>query len=212
MAAREDVDDDTRQRVFDELGAVWLSTPAALARKLGLSEPVVASALAGWVQAGRAIYDLEGGVYRKRELTREPLPAAALRFASKREEEAARILHQGKIAIDEVNESEGRMRVAGRIQYKGRVIPAWFVLDADRRLVEGQCACDYFTRNRLHRGPCDHLLALRAAQRRGISDWIEVVDAQPAGGSAIVTVPRPRSFWERLVLLWQRFLSALRGG
>jgi predicted nucleic acid-binding Zn finger protein len=228
MAAREEVDDDTRQRVFDKLGQVWLSAPAALAEALGLSEPVVASALAGWVQAGRAIYDLESGVYRKRELTREPLPAAALRFASQREEEAARMLHQGKIAVDAVNEHEGRLRVAGRIHYQGRLTAAWFVLDADRRLVEGECACDYFIRNRLHRGPCDHLLALRAAQRRGISDEIAVSAAErPAreptrarvagpesgsvAGGALVSLSSAPSFWQRLARLWQRILSLFAG-
>jgi predicted nucleic acid-binding Zn finger protein len=224
MAAREDVDDGTRRRVFDKLGQSWLSSPATLAKELGLAEPLVASALAGWVQAGRAVYDLESGVYRKRELTREPLPAAALRFASEREAEAARILHQGKVAIDEVHENDGRLRVSGRIEYKGRVTPAWFLLDADRRLVEGDCTCDYFIRNRLHRGPCDHLLALRAAQRRGISDKIRVRDAprsepprereqrahQAARATgALARAPSAPSLWERLILVLKRILSAL---
>jgi predicted nucleic acid-binding Zn finger protein len=235
MAAREDVDDATRQRVFAELGKVWLATPAALASSLGLTEAVTASALGGWVQAGRAVYDLESGVYRKRELSREPLPVAALRFASEREEKAAKLLHQGKISIDEVTESDGRQRVLGRILFKSKVTPAWYVLDADRRLVEGECACDYFIRNRLHRGPCDHLLALRAAQRRGISDTIEVSEskpaarpkgtparsaqparAQPARGNpraepALVRQPsRPTSSlsaWDRFIWLLRRFLA-----
>jgi len=229
MAAREDVDDDTRQRVFSQLGEHWLATPASLARELGLSEPVVRSALAGWVQAGRAIYDLEGGVYRKRELAREPLPASALRFANAREESAAKILHEGKIAVDEVSESDGRTKVSGRIRYRGRVTPAWFVLDADRRLVEGECSCDYFIRNRLHRGPCDHLLALRAAQRRGISDVIEALahtraaaeegrvrrsaqrEARAAAALSNAPAPAPRSFWERLIDVWKRFIAALFG-
>jgi predicted nucleic acid-binding Zn finger protein len=216
MAAREDVDDATRQRVFARLAESWLSTSAALAQDLGLAEPVVASALAGWVQAGRAIYDLESGVYRKRELTREPLPASALRFASAREEEAAKILHQGKIAVDEVTERDGRLKIAGRIQYRGKVFPGWFVLDADRRLVEGQCSCDYFIRNRLHRGPCDHLLALRAAQRRGISDLIAVrqepARMNPPASTGIASLPVVPSFWQQLILIWKRILRALLGG
>ena len=201
MAAREEVDDDTRQRVFRQLGEVWLATPAMLAKELGLSEPLVASALAGWVQAGRAIYDLEAGVYRKRELTREPLPAAALRFASEREAEAARLLHDGKIAIDEVNENDGQLRVSGRLQFRGRVTPAWFLLDAERRMVEAECSCDYFIRNRLRRGPCDHLLALRAAQRRGSPTPSSCVPPNPrqcaleppAPSTRAPPSPRPRA-------------------
>lgn len=191
MAAREDVDDATRQRVFAELGKVWLATPSALASSLSLSEAVTASALGGWVQAGRAVYDLESGVFRKRELSREPLPVAALRFASDREASAARLLHQGRVAVDEVSETDGRLRVVGRIQFKSKVTPAWFVLDADRRLVEGECACDYFTRNRLHRGPCDHLLALRAAQRRGISDTLQVTERSAPRPAPVASRPAP---------------------
>ncbi|HWU90518.1 MAG TPA: hypothetical protein VN253_24805, partial [Kofleriaceae bacterium] len=66
MAAREEVDTVTSARVFDELGKTWLATPEDLAGRTGLAAPIVASALAGWVQAGRAIFDLDRGVYRKR--------------------------------------------------------------------------------------------------------------------------------------------------
>lgn len=235
MASREDVDDATRERVFAELGKVWLANPRELAQGLGLSEAVTASALGGWVQAGRAIYDLESGVYRKRELSREPLPVSALRFASEREERAARLLHHGKISVDETNESDGRLRVVGRILLNSKITPVWFVLDADRRLVEGECACDNFVRNRLHRGPCDHMLALRAAHRRGISDKIEakegkVVNRGPSGASRPTAAaerapanPRaePRSTavvaaspsgWERFVAWLRRFLALFFGG
>src|SRR5262249_36313093 len=102
MAAREDVDDITRQRVFAELGKSWLATPPGLAQRTGLDTPVVASALAGWVQAGRAIFDLDRGVYRKRELTKDPLPVDRLRFANERESAAARMLVRAKIAIDRI--------------------------------------------------------------------------------------------------------------
>jgi predicted nucleic acid-binding Zn finger protein len=227
MAAREEVDDSTRQRVFAKLGDVWCATSRELAGDLGLAEPMVTSALGGWVQAGRAIYDLERGVYRKRELTRDPLPIEALRFASQREQEAARILHQGRIAVDEISETNGRTKIVGRIQHRGRVTPAWLLLDADRRLVEGECTCDYFIRNRLYRGPCDHLLALRAAERRGISDPIEVREQSPSGPTAqprssvnlradasLVSEQRPNAIWRwlllaSLLLLVVRLLLAL---
>lgn len=218
MAAREDVDDDTRQRVFAQLGQVWRATPAELAKELSLEEPLVTSALAGWVQAGRAIYDLEHGVYRKRELAREPLPIEALRFASKREQDAALLLHQAKVAVDEVSELDGRVKIAGRIQHRGRVTSTWLVLDADRRMVEGACTCDYFIRNRLYRGPCDHLLALRAAERRGISDPIEasaIVDTAPTRRSrvnraaevGITETERRMPRWQKVLLIvWALWL------
>jgi len=171
MAAREDVDDITRQRVFDELGKTWLATPEDLAAKTNLSTPIVASALAGWVQAGRAIYDLDKGVYRKRELTRDPLPMDKLRFANPREEAAAQLLARGKIAIDKVDTNEG-LALTGRVQDRAKLYAVELVFDGDRRLVEGECSCDYFIRNRLHKGPCEHMLAMRAAHRRGVNDVI----------------------------------------
>ncbi len=178
MAAREDVDDITRQRVFTELGKSWLATPDELAAKTNLATPVVASALAGWVQAGRAIYDLDRGVYRKRELTRDPLPVEKLRFANAREESAAQLLHRSKIAIDRVDTAEGLV-LEGRILDRSKLFAPKITFDGDRRLVAGECSCDYFIRNRLHRGPCEHMLALRAAHRRGINDTITLTAQTP---------------------------------
>jgi hypothetical protein len=184
MAAREDVDDITKQRVFAELGKVWLATPEDLSRATGLETPIVASALAGWVQAGRAIYDLDKGVYRKRELTREPLPMDKLRFANPREEAAAQLLHRGKVAIDRADTAEGLVlegRVLDTLHGKQKLYAPKITFDGDRRLVAGECSCDYFIRNRLHRGPCEHMLAMRAAHRRGINDKIDIqpVSQQP---------------------------------
>lgn len=175
MAAREDVDSVTQARVFDELGKTWLATPEELAQRTGLATPTVASALAGWVQAGRAIYDLDRGVYRKRELTRDPLPMEKLRFSNPREEAAAGLLHAAKIAIDVADGSEGGLRLAGRIKdQRGKLFAPSLTFDVEQRLVAGDCSCDYFIRNRLHRGPCEHMLALRAAHRRGVNDVVEL--------------------------------------
>ena len=173
MAAREEVDSVTRARVFDELGKSWLATPEELAQRTGLATPIVASALASWVQAGRAIYDLDKGVYRKRELTREPLPMEKLRFSNPREEAAAQLLHRAKIAIDKADTGGGGLVLAGRIKVGDRLFAPELTFDTEQRLVKGDCSCDYFVRNRLHRGPCEHMLALRAAHRRGINEHIE---------------------------------------
>jgi hypothetical protein len=180
MAAREDVDDLTRARVFAELGKTWLATPEELATRTGLATPIVASALAGWVQAGRAIFDLDKGVYRKRELTRDPLPMEKLRFSNERETAAAQLLHRGKIAIDRAESVDGGLRLEGRIKDEdNKLFAPQLVFDSEQRQVGGECTCDWFIRNRLHRGPCQHMLALRAAHRRGISDTIELPSAPP---------------------------------
>jgi hypothetical protein len=217
MAAREDVDPITQQRVFDELGKTWLATPGELAARTGLEAPIVASALAGWVQAGRAIFDLDRGVYRKRELTRDPLPIDRLRFASDREAAAAAMLQRGKIALDRADAVDGGLVLRGRIRDRDRLYAAELTFDRERRLVAGTCSCDYFIRNRLHRGPCEHMLALRAAHRRGINDRIPLeavplasapaashsahadttLDPIPAGAAAGAPPPAQVSWWRR---------------
>lgn len=197
MAAREEVDQITQQRVFAELGKSWLATPEELAAKTGLATPIVASALAGWVQAGRAIYDLDRGVYRKRELTREPLPLDKLRYANAREEAAAQLLHRGKVAIDRVDTSEGLLlegRVLDNLKGREKLFAPKIAFDGDRRMVHGECSCDHFIRNRLHRGPCEHMLALRAAERRGINDTITLQPQLPPRPGAAPTVPSRENF------------------
>src|SRR5262249_9121445 len=121
MAARDDVDSVTQQRVFDELGATWLATADELAVRTGLDTPIVASALAGRVPARRAIFDLDRGVYRKRELTRDPLPLDRLRFASEREAAAAAMLQRAKIAIDRADVVDGGLALGGRIRDRDRL-------------------------------------------------------------------------------------------
>ncbi len=180
MAAREQVDSVTQARVFDELGKTWLAKPEELATRTGLATSTVASALAGWVQAGRAIFDLDRGVYRKRELTRDPLPMEKLRFTNAREQAAAQLLHSGQIAIDRADSADGGLVLAGRMRVKDRMFAPEMTFDVEQRLVAGECSCDYFIRNRLHTGPCEHMLALRAAHRRGINDTI-TFDKAPAG-------------------------------
>ena len=206
MAAREDVDDITRQRVFAELGASWLATPEELAGRTGLATPIVASALASWVQAGRAIYDLDRGVYRKRELTREPLPMEKLRFANAREEAAAQLLHRGKIAIDKIDTAEG-LALQGRVQDRAKLYAVELVFDADRRLVEGECTCDYFIRNRLHKGPCEHMLAMRAAHRRGVNDVITFQTAQAQQQPRHASVSAQSSLRENFQAAYRRSIA-----
>lgn len=174
MAAREDVDVATQDRVFAELGKTWLATPEELAKRTGLAQTTVASALVGWVQCGRAIYDLDRGVYRKRELTREPLPVEKLRFSNAREQEAAALLHHAKVSIDRADTSDGGLTIQGRVVVRGKLFGVLVVLDVERRMVRAECNCDYYLRNKLFKGPCAHMLVLRAAQRRGISDKIEL--------------------------------------
>ena len=56
-------------------------------------DQTVSSSLMAYIQAGRVVYDLDKGVYQKRELTREPLNMDQLRFTSPEEENALKLLN-----------------------------------------------------------------------------------------------------------------------
>ncbi len=168
MAPRADVDELTKRRVFSGLREGWLDKPDALASRLGLDRAVVLGALSAYTQAGRAIYDLNKGVYRVRELSREPLPLDKLRFANPREESATRLVVQAKAvrvshaAVD----AAGVLTLRGQIKDKEKRFDSSLIIDGDERMIRGECACNFYQQNKLYKGPCEHMLALRMQHRR----------------------------------------------
>jgi len=162
LAPRANVDDFTKRQVFDALRETWFETPDNLARKLNLDKSIVLGALAAYTQAGRAIYDLDKSVYRVRELTRDPLPMDKLRFASEREESATRFLIQNAVTISKRSiNSDGVLEISGAIKDKEKIYEVSLSIDRDQRLAQASCTCNFFMMNKLFKGPCEHILALR---------------------------------------------------
>lgn len=167
MAPRGQVDELTRRRVFEALKETWSAKPEALASKLGLERGAVLGALSAWTQAGRAIWDLNKGVYRARELSREPLPLDKLRFANEREERATRFLEAGAVNVTARPSSvDGSLELSGSVKEGAKVLRPTLRLDGDQRMVFGECTCNFFQQNQLFKGPCEHLLALRLQHSR----------------------------------------------
>lgn len=164
MAPRAHVDDFTKRRVFDALKENWREDPVALSRRLDIDRKLVLGALSAYTQAGRTIYDLNKGVYRVRELSREPLPMEKLRFANEREEKADKWLKAGAVKSKAQAAPEGTLRVTGQVRDGRNAFEASLVVDADQRLVEASCDCNFFRQNKLYKGPCEHILALRLGQ------------------------------------------------
>ncbi len=161
MAPRAEVDDLTKRTVFESLGKTWRESPEALAGRLGLDRDLVLGALGAYTQAGRAMYDLNKQVYRLRELSREPLPMEQLRFANPREDAARRLLAAASVQVRAEAVGEGRTKLSGTVKDGGRQHTASLVIDGDERLRSGSCDCSFYIRNRLFRGPCEHMLAVR---------------------------------------------------
>ncbi len=166
LAPRGATDEFTKQIVFDALKKDWFATPDQLSEKLNLDRATVLGALSAYTQAGRAIYDLDKGVYRARELSREPLPFEKLRFANEREESATRFLTEKAVLVRKHQlKQDGALELAGTIKDKGQNIEVLFLMDGDGRIVNAHCSCHFFRVNKLYLGPCEHILALRLANR-----------------------------------------------
>jgi hypothetical protein len=139
----------------------WREDPVTLSRRLDIDRKLVLGALSAYTQAGRAIYDLNKGVYRVRELSREPLPMDRLRFSSEREEKASRWVEAGAVSSKAQAAAEGTTRLSGKVRDGRRAFEASLVVDGDQRLVEATCDCNFFKQNKLYKGPCAHILAVR---------------------------------------------------
>lgn len=161
LAPRAEVDDSTKERVFNALRETWYETPDSLSRRLGLDRATVLGALAAYTQAGRAIWDLELGCYRLRELTRDPLPIDALRFQNDREARASRFLADGLVRITESTDDGQGSTLAGEVRHGDKPKLPRLRLDPDHRVIEAECSCNFYQQNKLRQGPCEHILALR---------------------------------------------------
>jgi biotin operon repressor len=166
MAPRADVDEWTQKQVFDALRENWLESPDSLARRLNLSRTAVLGALSAYTQAGRAIYDLNKRVYRVRELSREPLPMERLRFANEREERATRFLSQNEIQVTSVSDADGALLLQGNVKDKDKTYTPSLTIDRDERIIAAECTCNWHQQNKLYKGPCEHILALRMQHAR----------------------------------------------
>ena len=171
LAPRAEVDDFTKRRVFEALKDKWLDTPDGLANRINMSRATVLGALGAWTQAGRAMFDLAKGVYRARELSREPLPMDKLRFANPREEAATRLLQGYLVQSTMRPTTDGGMELTGTVKDRSHTYRASLVIDADSRVTRGECECNYYQQNKLFKGPCEHMLALRMHDSQRHARW-----------------------------------------
>ncbi|MGD1913176.1 MAG: SWIM zinc finger family protein [Rivularia sp. (in: cyanobacteria)] len=162
MAPRADVDEWTQKLIFNGLRENWLETADSLAQRLNLSRAAVTGSLSVYTQAGRVIYDLNIQVYRVRELSREPLPMDRLRFANERESNATKFLNSNAVKVLSVNDRDGKLTIKGTVNNYNPSL----TIDSDERIINAECTCNWHKQNKLFKGPCEHILALRMQHAR----------------------------------------------
>lgn len=163
LAPRGNVDEFTLRRVYTALAENWCESSASLARRLHVDETVVKSALALYSQKGQVLFDLAGGVYRIRELSREPLPLDQLRFSNEREAKADNFVNARLVTGLTRTRTPDGVQIAGSVLDNAVKYQASIVVDDDQRLRDASCECYFWTQNRLRKGPCEHMLAVRRA-------------------------------------------------
>lgn len=169
LAPRMEVDDWTKQQVFNALRETWVESPDDLARRLKLDRATVLGALSAYTQAGRAIYDLNKQVYRVRELSRDPLPIEQLRFSNEREELASRFLIHNEVRVTSSQvDQEGTLRLQGQVEHGSKTYEPKVAIDRDERIMDAECTCNWHQQNKLFKGPCEHILALRLHHARSL--------------------------------------------
>jgi hypothetical protein len=161
MAPRADVDDLTKTRVFDTLKKHWFRTVDELADELKLDRTTVLGALSLWTQAGKVIYDMKNEVYRCRELTKESLPLHLLRFTNEREESAERFIQEGAVNLGQCSDNSFGKTLRGIVRDKNKKYEVELIIDKDEALKQAICQCNYYQQNKLYKGPCEHMLAIR---------------------------------------------------
>ncbi|MFB2918283.1 SWIM zinc finger family protein [Aerosakkonema funiforme] len=167
MTSRTEVDNLTKLSIFEMLKRDWLQTPDSIANRLNVDRSVVLSALSAYTQAGRAIFDLNKQVYRVRELSREPLPMDKLRFANEREEKASRFLSQNAVRVTSCTGDVSNVLILqGNVKDKEKTYTPSLTIDSDSRIINAECTCNWHFQNKLFKGPCEHILALRTQHLR----------------------------------------------
>ena len=160
MTPRHETDGQTQQTIYLALKKVWFASADTLANDLGLNKTVIESVMTNFIQEGKVVYDLTEGVYRIRELTKDPLPMDKLRYRNERENEAAQILDSKKLTYGAYEIKQNSIVHRGQVSEQ-RPIHVQIEISDDERLVAGKCSCRFYQKNQLFQGPCAHMMALR---------------------------------------------------
>ena len=164
LGARQKVSADTGKKVYTALKKVWVASAQDLAQQLDLTLETVLSALGDYCQAGRAIFDLTTGMYRARELSQEPLDDLIHGQVSPEEQKAGDYLLRQAIHSPTIQKNEQGTKISAQLLSKeGSIYKTTIAVDLDGQMIgkTARCSCYYFRKNRLNKGPCRHLIALR---------------------------------------------------
>jgi len=158
LSPRSHVPATTMQSVYLELRKHWFANEHQLAKQTNLDVSVINKSLQTFVQAGKVVYDLKNNVYRVRELKREGIDIESLRFSSETDRTAYKLMTQNAVKDLEAHEQKDKTVLTATVS--GKHITK-VVIDKDLKIIDARCTCNDYYKNKLTKGPCEHILATR---------------------------------------------------
>jgi hypothetical protein len=172
LSRRLEADTGELQTVYDAIRETRSGSDAQVASAAGIGVEKARTALSYLCQVGRAMFDLRGGVFRHRDLFLEPFSAAkAVAMAERMAEEknptakAARtIFETGNARLIARRPVKSGWKLSGSVKgTDGKRVRPQVHVDHEGRVIEAKCTCTEIKKNKLTKGPCEHILALRLA-------------------------------------------------
>jgi predicted RNA methylase len=94
------------------------------------------------------------------------LPFEKLRFSNPQEEQASAILEKQEVKFNAVAIIGRGIELKGAVKGACKTFNPQMVIDANEKLTKGYCDCSYYVGNKLQKGPCEHMLAVRQAYNK----------------------------------------------
>jgi len=164
-------------QVLPVIGSAYHLSTEEVVERTGLSHARASQSLVALSYAGRVMYDLEARRWRHRELFSPPIDVARFYPPDLRREEAQALIDRGIANLVAVAEEDRKVRryfdpITGEKREKELVFRQWriqadcggehptIVVNAEERIIFGQCGCAFYKDHLMARGPCPHMLAL----------------------------------------------------
>ncbi len=77
-------------------------------------------------------------------------------------------MHAGGVDQRAPDAGDGMVKISGTVKQKTTSYTAELLVDGDERLRSASCTCNFFYQNKLFKGPCEHILALRKAYQNRV--------------------------------------------
>ncbi|MEM9928900.1 MAG: SWIM zinc finger family protein, partial [Bacteroidota bacterium] len=148
-------------KAYQALRSHWFQTTDQLVRTTGFDRAAIHGLMSEHAREGNVIYDLNKGVYRARELSKEGIPLEAFRHGSEVEQEAFVLELGGNVRLTSRAQLDHGETVAGQVTDQGQDHQVLLRINEDKQLTDANCTCAKYKADGLRLGPCRHMLALR---------------------------------------------------